>query len=254
MRLAAAAGVECAECALVELEAEPRPVLAYLTERFDIPVGPDDGRMIFTEELGSALGLTPNAATMASVNDVIDGLRVLSSDVDADMRSLLRQLVSNYVLENGDFHSRNLALVKVANRALNGFRSVRLAPAYDIMRTRYFSDMPPAMDEREPMHMGFVTGDGDIVDCDLGIEHFQEIAEYMDLEGSAAQHLMEEVCEGIVAEGRRLLASPPAVLARFPQQAAYMRDTVEAAVQCAQRLVAGLAPEAVVRRPVFGMR
>jgi hypothetical protein len=134
MTLARGSGMPCAEFALVRLQGDKKDVLGYVTERFDIPQNEDDMRMIFVEDVCAVLGYPPEAKGMPGLNEVIDKIKAISTHKEYDMEELFKQIAVNYLLENADFHTKNASVIKVANPMLDGFRSVRMAPAYDILR------------------------------------------------------------------------------------------------------------------------
>lgn len=154
MSLAKGSGLDTADFALVDLE---NGTLGCLIERYDVPRNADDMRMIFSEDFCSAAGLSPQSKMMVDngIEDVISLYKEKCTPNKTDAEQLLRLIYVNQLVENGDFHLKNAAVVRVAEPTLSEFRSTRLSPAFDIMNSRYFSDFSMSDQRRETMVLDF---------------------------------------------------------------------------------------------------
>ncbi|MBA3590337.1 type II toxin-antitoxin system HipA family toxin, partial [Methylibium sp.] len=111
---------------------------ALLVERFDIREGLDDDRLLAMEDLCSVLDLPPEAKYSGTIERVARSLRALSTAPDEDVLLLLKRVVFAWLIADGDMHLKNMAVLKVAQRADRTFISVRLAPLYDAVTTCVF--------------------------------------------------------------------------------------------------------------------
>lgn len=137
MRLAQAAGLDVPETILVPLDAleekdshrfgfrrdEP---YAYAIRRFDRAVG---GERIHVEDFAQVLDIYPAKQYTATNYDTV--LKVLSHlpDGEASVAEMVRRLVINALLANGDAHLKNIGLI------YPGGRTPRLGPLYDVVIT-----------------------------------------------------------------------------------------------------------------------
>lgn len=212
MSLAEGSGMPCAKSALVELPGSPN-VLGFISERFDIPQSEDDMRMIFAEDLCTLMGMAPEAKGMPMLNDVARRIKEQSTDWKADGEEFFRLIFVNYVLENADFHTKNASLIKIARPMLDGIRSVRMAPAYDIMRTAYFTGkaaLPPG--EREPMQLGYIDDSGHFVDSDFDHKRLMALAKMCDVSEERATEIMRDCAYGISKKAHAIASDLPRVL------------------------------------------
>ena len=249
MDMANAGGVKTAEFALLEVPAPGGAVLHYLTERFDIPNGPDDQRLIFCEEMGGAVGMRTREAFVCTLDQMVPLFANLSTRPEEDMEQFMRQIAANLIMENGDFHGRNVAVLKVANPALTDWRSVRLAPAYDMMRTREFLNEPMQPDEREPLKMTVYDDDGNDLFAQLDFKGFAATASLMGMSKDVAQSIVEDVASGMAERAQQLLERLPAVFERHPAQKACVLETAEVVLRNARELMLTLDPPVRPRGP-----
>lgn len=231
MTLAKGSGLECAEFSLILLKGD-RDVLGYLTERFDIPRNEQDMRMIFAEDLCAALGYAPEAKGMPSLEQIIEVVKEVSTSLVTDMESLYQQITVNYLLENADFHAKNMSLIKVANPMLDGYRSVRMAPAYDIMRTASFAAVPMVGGEREPMQLGFSGPDGEFVDRQWAHDDFFDLGALCGLNTARSLEILKGCALGISKTALATSANLPAILRdeKFQPQMQRVLEILEHAV------------------------
>lgn len=232
MTLARAGGVNCAEFALIEMPSEGGTTLNYLTERFDIPTSHEDERLIFCEELGAALGAHPAKTDLMTLNEVIDGVKNFSSNKLRDFNDLFKQVAANCILENGDFHARNLSLIKVASPTLDGFRSVRLSPAYDVMRTRDFSRTPTVPGERDEMRLCFEDAQGDYIQFnEPTIAQFVVVGKAMELTAIQSEKMLFNVASGMLDVAREIHSKQPKVFDRHEPARIHVIETCHAVIK-----------------------
>ncbi len=133
---ARACGFETVAHAMVSMPGELPDAL--LVERFDIRRGRNDRRKIAMEDMASVRGVAPSEKYEGSVEQVARALRGVSSDAEADVAVLLGRAVFAWLIADGDFHLKNMAVLRVAPDGAQNFLSVRLAPTYDAVTTRVF--------------------------------------------------------------------------------------------------------------------
>lgn len=234
MTLARGSGLPCAEFAMVRLKGDhgEKDVLGYLTERFDIPKSDDDMRMIFAEDICSVMGLPAEAKGMPNLNDVIENIKRVSTSVKEDMEDLYRQIAVNYLLENADFHTKNASVLKIANPMLNGFRSARMSPIYDVLYTRPFSSLSLKKNEREPMQLGFEFDD-QFIDREWTQKDFVNLGSLCGLTPERSDQLLRDVAVNISRTAAMTLQNLPEILKKeeFSAQREYAVEVFERAME-----------------------
>lgn len=133
---ARACGFETAAHAMVPMPGDLPDAL--LVERFDIRRDRNDRRTIAMEDMASVRGVAPSEKYEDSIEQVARALRGVSSDAEADIAVLLGRAVLAWLMADGDFHLKNMAVLRVAPDDAQNFTSVRFAPAYDAVTTRVF--------------------------------------------------------------------------------------------------------------------
>jgi len=113
----------------------------YVVERYDRPVrshGVVD--RLHQEDLCQALGLRPNDKYHVGrpSQRIARVLRTFSSDPEADLTTLLRQLTFRTVIGDEDGHAKNVSIMLDEGR-------VRLAPLYDSLCTMSYHDLDGKM-------------------------------------------------------------------------------------------------------------
>lgn len=136
LTLAREVGFVVPATALIAMPDEMPPAL--LVERFDIRTGANDKRLLAMEDLCSVLDLSPKAKYDGTIERVARALRGLSTLPDADLLILMKRIVFAWLIADGDMHLKNMAVLKIAEPGDPAFRSVRLAPVYDMLTTRVF--------------------------------------------------------------------------------------------------------------------
>lgn len=136
---------------------------ALIVERFDIRKDYNDKRLILAEDFWSILGLRKNV--LKYNGDLIDVAEIImkhSTNKQADAMQLLAQSMISWVMFNGDMHLKNLLMIKETKDIRQGFESIRLSPAYDMMCTQVFPNDPKsaaiaiAGNRNHTLH-GFIT-------------------------------------------------------------------------------------------------
>ena len=111
---------------------------ALLIERFDIRRSDNDRRKIALADMASIRGVAPSDRYEGSIEQVARALRGVSSNAEADILVLLGRAVFAWLIADGDFHLKNMAVLRVAPDGGQNFSSVRFAPTYDTVTTRVF--------------------------------------------------------------------------------------------------------------------
>lgn len=206
MSLAKAGGVNTCEFSLVEMHTN---VLAYVAERFDVPVDAQDKRLFFCEDFCSAMGNTPGGKYIESLESMIETLLRVSTEPEEDALAFFKLIYANKVLENGDFHLKNAAILREVKPSLNGFVSTRLAPAFDIMNTRYFNPKPRPIHMPEKMALEFQGSNQN-----YSMKHLLAIGQSLGLSPSDAMDTMFSVASGITAKVRDISENLPELFNR----------------------------------------
>ena len=133
---AQACGIETAAHAIVSMPDDLPDAL--LVERFDILRDRNDRRRMAMEDMASVRGVAPSEKYEGSIEQVARALRGVSSDAEADVAALLGRAVFAWLTGDGDFHLKNMAVLRVAPGGAGSFTSVRFAPTYDAVTTRVF--------------------------------------------------------------------------------------------------------------------
>jgi serine/threonine-protein kinase HipA len=118
LRLAKAAGIDAAECRLVESEGEPVAVI----RRFDRPDG--GGRLMYVSA-ATMLGVEADAGEHA-YTEIVDALRANGAAPMADTEELWRRIAFSILINNVDDHLRNHGFLHVDRGQW------RLSPAFDV--------------------------------------------------------------------------------------------------------------------------
>jgi serine/threonine-protein kinase HipA len=209
MEIARAGGIKTSDFCMVKLSDNS---IALLSERFDVARDEDDMRFIAAEDFCSIMGMSPVAKYRATAEQVGTVLRQVSTNFRDDSEELLRQIVANLILENGDFHLKNISVVKIASPTLDEYRSVRLAPAYDIMCTKFFVDY--AADEDAVVEMVFkINGKDSAIELDDLIA----FAKTIDINSETAHNIMHAVADGMTQRAREIFNAPPPILDDQPE-------------------------------------
>ena len=204
MSMAKAGGVNTCEFSLVDMQGSQ--VLAYVAERFDVPVNKEDKRLMYSEDFCSSMGQTPGGKYFESLEEMILTLRRLSTQPEKDCSDFLRLVYANKLLENGDFHLKNAAILREVSPDLKSFSSTILSPAYDIMNTRYFNARPLPPHLPETMALEF-QGDQE----NYTMKHMVAIGKLLGMEKTKTLDIMFDVADGIAEKARDFLINVPDV-------------------------------------------
>ena len=139
MKLAKMVGIDVPEASLHFVGDTPY----YLVERYDRHIGEDGAIMrIHQEDFCQALGIAPEikyeregGPSIAACQDVVakDAARPA-----ADQIKLLNIVIFNYLVGNADAHGKNFSLLYKGDKP-------ELAPAYDLLSTAIYPDVPENM-------------------------------------------------------------------------------------------------------------
>lgn len=190
MRVARCVGLPVPETELLAIGGRP----CLLSTRFDRSSDGEATTRLHQEDLCQALGVSANLKYQVHGGPGFRNLRELLAEIGrgADVETVVRAAVCNFVLGNADAHGKNFAI-------LFAERGRRLAPLYDIVCTAVYD-----LDEEMAMSIGD-TFDPDSVtrsdwvdmshDCDLRIEPFLRVV--LD-----AAHRVRQCAESVAALSR----------------------------------------------------
>ena len=110
----------------------------------------NDRRKIAMEDMASVRGVAPSDKYRGSIEQAGRALRGVSSDPEADMAELFVRAAFSWLIADGDFHLKNMAVLRVVSPAAlrKSFVSARIAPAYDVVTTRVF----PGLENASKLH------------------------------------------------------------------------------------------------------
>ncbi|MDE2788836.1 MAG: HipA domain-containing protein [Paracoccaceae bacterium] len=177
-----ACGFETAAHAIVSMPGDLPDAL--LVERFDIRRDRNDRRKIAMEDIASVRGVAPSEKYEGSIEQVARELRGVSSDAEADIEVLLRRAIFAWLIADGDFHLKNMAVLKVAPDGIQDFSSVRFAPTYDALTTRVFPGF-----ERDDLALSLAGKRNRLTSGD-----FVRAGATMGIDGHLARDCVESLC------------------------------------------------------------
>ena len=190
---AARCGIEIARSFIINTgSGEDREVL-FAAERYDRQFVPNSRRIdglpcplrLHQEDFAQAMGIPASEKyekePKGYLRGMFDLLRRSSADPIADQLKLWDVLVLNYLIGNTDAHIKNFSLLYSPNQ-----KTVRLAPAYDIVSTTIY--------EKSTRDMAFYIG-GVISLDDLSREVFRLAAKEVGLGERMAMRRFDSMCE-----------------------------------------------------------
>jgi serine/threonine-protein kinase HipA len=199
LHLGARVGLQAPTAALLDMpEDMPR---ALLVERFDIRRSADEQVFYAMEDFCSILDLPPTAKYEGTIERVARQVRALSNFQAHDLEALFRRAAFAWAVGDGDMHLKNIALLKIAQRGIPAFTSVRFAPLYDAVTTRVF---PGLAHDRLALKL---NGKDDRLTRD----DFISLARTIELPLSRAREILLEIDTGLsqaLAEGLSLPGEP----------------------------------------------
>lgn len=137
------------------------------------------------EDFAQAMGIPPNAKyereSDSYMKEMFDLLRKYSSDPVADQLKLWDILIFNYLIGNTDAHIKNFSLMYSPD-----LKSIRLAPAYDIVSTTVY--------RQSTRDMAFRIGGTHAID-DITADSFRVAAGEAGLGEKMAMHRFELMCK-----------------------------------------------------------
>ncbi len=226
LQVAKRSGLSVSKCALVQTERERPPSL--VVERWDIRQSLEDRRMILAEDMCSVLGYRAREKTQGTVEDLGAKVLALSTSKQQDATDFVRQILTSWIFNNGDLHNKNMSILKVANATLTDWETVRLAPMYDVICTRFFpGHAHPRM--CLPMggkQMGFTMRD------------FLDLSARMGIPEDAAAAMLEKTARQLATQAVRLLKQLPELVQRDPQLVDVLTQVTFIAVTRAAEILA----------------
>lgn len=235
LTLAKSAGLDTNAFALVDL---PNGTLGCLVERFDVPESEKDFRLIMSEDFCSVAGLSPQSKMIIEngIESVIDVYRRVCDDNAHDAEQLLRMIHVNALLENGDFHLKNLGILRVAEPTLHAFRSTRLAPTFDVMPTRYFSDFAVDPQRRETMILDY-KGQG-VIDASV----IRKLGPALGFSDADTQRILQDTATRLANAAQKLADALPPVFEFHPHLKAIALDALARAAHFCHQDCPSAAP------------
>lgn len=193
LQTAARCGIEIAKSFIINTgSGEDREVL-FATERFDRQFSPESKRVdglrcplrLHQEDFAQAMGIPASEKYEKEPRGYLRGmfevLRRFSADPIADQLKLWDVLVFNYLIGNTDSHIKNFSLLYSPNQ-----KTVRLAPAYDIVSTVVYPE--------STREMAFFLGGALLLD-DLSRDSFRLAAREVGLGERMAMRRFDAMCE-----------------------------------------------------------
>ena len=136
------------------------------------------------EDMASVRGVAPSEKYEGSIEQVARALRGVSSDAQADVAALLGRAVFAWLTGDGDFHLKNMAVLRVAPDGAENFTSVRFAPTYDAVTTRVF---PGLEDDHLALSLAGKRNR-------LSSDDFVRAGVTMGLSAESARNIVESLC------------------------------------------------------------
>jgi serine/threonine-protein kinase HipA len=227
LEMAKAGGINVSRFSMVALE---EGGIGLLSERFDIPRNEEDLRKVFREDFCSITGVASTSKYRTTSEKIGMLIREISTSPDEDCEEFLSLVCANLFLENGDFHMKNISMIKVAEPALNKFRSIRLSPAYDIHNTKFFGNYPSPIDQvAESMALSINDKE-----CNIRMPDLDALAKVIGIASDQAELIARRVAEGILARAAELSAGPPKLIASQPIAISYF---MQACLRVVDRIV-----------------
>jgi len=161
--------------------------IAYILERYD-RIKVKDGRIerLHQEDLCPVLGCMPDQKYEneggPGLSECCQVLDMYSSQPVLDKQALVKSVLFNFFIGNADAHSKNLSLI----REIGG--NIRLAPFYDLISTRVYSEIA----EKMAMKIGKEARFDWIME-----RHWQQMADQLDLKFTYLKKLLKEAAAAL---------------------------------------------------------
>lgn len=163
-----------------------------VVERYDRRKKGDQIIRLHQEDICQALGILPEQKYEAeggpSLKSCADLLKRVSTRPAADLANLLRWTVFNVVIGNADAHAKNISILYTE-------RGPRLAPFYDLVSTRVYSEI----NDKYAMRIGGEKRPGKIFD-----RHWERLANDLSLKWSYVSRTRRDLVEKICIEAESL--------------------------------------------------
>jgi len=134
---AAACGLKTSRNALVPL-GDGLPD-ALIVERFDIRRAGRDKRRFALEDMTSVRGVPARDKYEGSLEQAARAMRGVSTEPETDLERFFRRALFVWLIADGDWHLKNMAVLRIAGAGSQRFDTVALAPVYDCVTTRAFA-------------------------------------------------------------------------------------------------------------------
>lgn len=219
LTLGSKVGLEAPAIALLDMpEDMPR---ALLVERFDIRRTLDDQRFWALEDFCSVLDLPSSAKYEGTIERVGRQIRALSNMQAYDLEIIFRRTAFAWAVADGDMHLKNIALLKIAQRGIPGFTSVRCAPLYDAVTTRIFPGL-----SRDRLALKLNGKDDRLTRDD-----FLSLARTIELPVPRAREILREIDEGLSQALSEGLTLPGKTRAAETEVVSKVADTIAQRLQ-----------------------
>lgn len=136
LNLAKKVGLETAEFELLE---DRDGEHALQLRRFDRVIESGNSTRLAMEDACQVMDLYPAQKYDSEFEVVADGLLFHTHAKKFAALTLVKQLIFNYLIGNGDAHAKNFAILKLPSREW------RIAPAYDLLCTAFYEDRDMAL-------------------------------------------------------------------------------------------------------------
>jgi hypothetical protein len=229
MTLARESGVETATFGLIDMAGRS---LGYVVERFDISDGQD---MLIAEDMCSAMG---SDGTLDKVLDELDNaakfVMKASTSRERDAEQFLRVTVANQLLENGDFHLKNISILKTVSPDLSSFTDIRIAPAYDMMSTHFTGAKQKDPSSREEMVLE-LNGN---IDGIYSMDDFVHLGKIVGMGETQSLSVIRDVTTRMKRAARSMLDNGlPKIFESYPLQAEAVLESCRRTIQWCEELV-----------------
>lgn len=111
---------------------------ALVVERFDIRQDLNDQRQIALADFCSLMDISSADKYNKTIEQSAKALKAVSTSPEDDLLILFKRALFAWLIADGDMHTKNLAVLKIAEQGADTFASVRMTPIYDPVTTVVF--------------------------------------------------------------------------------------------------------------------
>lgn len=198
LELSEAAGLRTASHALLPLGQGMPPAL--LVERFDIHHNPRsvNPNWLLIQDFCTLAGMSPGDRGMGSMEQVAKAMRQYSTNPQADLEDLYRRTVLSVMINDGDMHRKNVAMLFEYSPEKEQYVNVRLSPTYDVTSEIWQYDH----EQKQTLSIqGKTTG--------IKTKTLLAFGQNIGLAPERAQELLTEVCTNVAARAVEIARSMP---------------------------------------------